>query len=324
MSCGGFQGLGSLGAGDTGFQHDEGDGDVVAGGFQGIVSLLAINIGGVLEDGDSALGKLAVLQTQIDHEVAIDVSETGHGTSGNHVQNHLLGGAGFHAARACQDFGADVGDDGEMGSTFELGVGIAGEGDGLRATTTGVLDGRNCEGSASAGGNADHDIFLCRLALDHFGAAQFAGILTGFGFGPKSFGPAGNDVLHEAGRSREGGRNFGSVEGADAPAGAGADVEQSSALAEMGGHEVDGAGNLRQRVLDRCGDFGVFGIDDAGNLEGGFEVDVVGLGIGTFGGQVLQAAWLHSEFENNIVRYERGRPMAQCRPLKGTRKFASG
>ena len=67
MSCGGFQGLGSLGAGDTGFQHDEGDGDVVAGGFQGIVSLLAINIGGVLEDGDSALGKLAVLQTQIDH-----------------------------------------------------------------------------------------------------------------------------------------------------------------------------------------------------------------------------------------------------------------
>src|SRR5436853_381355 len=80
---------------------------------------------------------------------------------------------------------------------------------------------------------------------------------------------------------------------------AGADVEQSAALAEMGGHEVDGAGNLRQRVLDRCGDFGVFGIDDAGNLEGGFEVDVVGLGIGTFGGQVLQAAWLHSEFENN-------------------------
>src|SRR5438309_57593 len=124
MSCGGFQGLGSLGAGDTGFQHDEGDGDVVAGGFQGIVSLLAIDIGGVLEDGDSALGKLAVLQTQIDHEVAIDVAETGHGTSGNHVQNHLLGGAGFHAARACQDFGADVGDDAKWAarSSWELGL----------------------------------------------------------------------------------------------------------------------------------------------------------------------------------------------------------
>src|SRR6201981_2960321 len=163
MSCGGFQGLGSLGAGDAGCQHDEGDGDVVSGGFQGIVSLLAINIGGVLEDGDSALGKLAVLQTQIDHEVAVDVAETGHGASGNHVQNHLLGGAGFHAAGTGQDFGADVGDDGEMGSTFELGVGIAGEGDGLRATTTGVLDGRNCEGGAPAGGNADDASVLCRL-----------------------------------------------------------------------------------------------------------------------------------------------------------------
>src|SRR5579864_5665784 len=324
MSCGGFQGLGSLGAGDAGFQHDEGDGDVVAGGFQGIVSLLAINIGSVLEDGDSALGKLAVLQTQIDHEVAIDVAETGHGTSGNHVQNHLLGGAGFHTAGACQDFGADVGDDGEMSSTFELGVGIAGEGNGLRATTTGVLDGRNCEWSASAGGNADDDIFLRRLALDHFGAAQFAGIFTGFGFGAESLGPAGNDVLHEAGRSGEGGRNFGSVEGADAPAGAGADVEKPSALAEMGGHEVDGAGDLRQRVLDGGGDFGVFGIDDAGNLEGGLEVEIAGMGVRTFGGQVLQTARLHSEFENNIVRYERGRAMAERRPLKGTRKFASG
>jgi hypothetical protein len=45
-------------------------------------------------------------------------------------------------------------------------------------------------------------------------------------------------------------------------------------LAEGGGYLIDGTGNLRESAVYGQGDGGVFGVDEAGNLEGGFAVEV--------------------------------------------------
>ena len=70
--------------------------------------------------------ELFVFRGDVDHEVAVDVAEARHGGGGDHVENHFVGGAGLHAGGSGEDFGADLGDDGEVGGAFERRVGIAG------------------------------------------------------------------------------------------------------------------------------------------------------------------------------------------------------
>ncbi len=61
----------------------------------------------------------------VDHEVVVDVAETGHGARGDHVEDHLLGSRGLHASGAGDDLGADLGDDGGVGDFGERGVEVA-------------------------------------------------------------------------------------------------------------------------------------------------------------------------------------------------------
>src|SRR5437763_15698734 len=116
-------------------------------------------------------------------KVPIDVSEASHGARGDHVENHLMGGASFHAGGSRENFGADLRHDGEVGGPFEGGVGIAGESDGVGSATVGVFDGSESEGSASAGGDADYDIVLARLAVFDFGEGEAGGGPAGLGGG---------------------------------------------------------------------------------------------------------------------------------------------
>jgi hypothetical protein len=66
------------------------------------------------------------------------------------------------------------------------------------------------------------------------------------------------------------GRTFDCVERGDASAGAGADIDQASALGERGGDQLDCLRDLRQSALHGGCDLGVFTVDDAGDFEGGF------------------------------------------------------
>ena len=78
----------------------------------------------------------------------------------------------------------------------------------------------------------------------------------------------------------EGRRNLRGVECAQAAAGSGANVDEASTGAERGGHNVDGAGDLRQGAADGGGNGGVFVVDEADDFERGHAVEIGGRGVG--------------------------------------------
>src|SRR4029077_12114517 len=160
--------------------HHQGEGDVVVGLLERLPGGVTRDASGPLQDSNATLGKLGVLQVKVDHEIAVDVAKAGHGAGGQHIKNHFLGSAGFHAAGTGEHFRADVGDDGEVGGAFERRVAIASDGDGLGAPATGVFNGGDGERSAAAGGDADDNVILGRLAAGDLSAALHAGVLTGF------------------------------------------------------------------------------------------------------------------------------------------------
>ncbi len=71
---------------------------------------------------------------------------------------------------------------------------------------------------------------------------------------------SGDDELNGAWVGIECGRALDGVEGGDATAGAGADVDEASATAKGGGDEIDGARDLGQDAGYGESDGGVFGV----------------------------------------------------------------
>ena len=131
---------------------------------------------------------------------------------------------------------------------------IAGDGGGVRAAGAGVGHGGDDIGRAAGGGDADHHVFARGAAAGDVALAQFLGVFVDFDRRGQRLGSAGHDVLHLAGSRGVGGRAFGGVEGGDAAAGAGADVDQPAAVAQTAGHLIDHLRDLRDRLLDRGGD----------------------------------------------------------------------
>ena len=275
-----------------GCQHYYCDWGAIAAGFQSVGGRGVIGSGGLFHDSNGALDELFVFGPDVDHEVAVDIAEASHGGGGDHVQNHLVGGAGFHAGRSGENFGADFGDDGEIGGAFERGVSVAGEGDGAGSAAAGVFDGGDGEGGASAAGDAEDDIMFAGLAFLDFGEGECGVVFAGFGGGGESFGATGHDVLHGARIGIESGRNLGGVECAEAAAGSGADIDEAAALAESGDDDVNGTGDLREGAADRGGDGRVFLVDEADDFKRRHEVEFSGGGKDLFGGQNAEVRWL--------------------------------
>ena len=88
------------------------------------------------------------------------MTETNHRRCGEHVEDHLLGGAGFKARGAGEDFGADIGGDSDFGGAGERGIAIGGDTDGEGAFLFGVGDGRKNVRSGAAGGESDEGVIL--------------------------------------------------------------------------------------------------------------------------------------------------------------------
>ncbi len=255
---------------DFGFEHDEGDGDAAAGGFDGVYGSLAVDAAGAHEDADAAFDELGVLHVYVDHEVFVDVAEACHGASGDHVEDHLLGGGGLHSGGAGDNFRADFCDDGDVSSLREGGVVIAGDGGGVCSAGSGVGDGGDDIGGASGGGDADDDVFAGGSAAGDVTLAEFFGVFVDFDGGSKGLGTAGHDVLDLAGSGGVGGRTLRGVECGDAAAGPCADVDEAAAVAEGSGDLVDDLCDFWQGLFDCAGNLGVFLVDDAGDFERGF------------------------------------------------------
>ena len=113
-------------------------------------------------------------------------------------------------------------------------------------------------------------------------------VFAGFSGGAQRFGASGHDELHGAGIGVEGGRDFRGVESAETAAGAGADVDEASAMTEARGDHVNGTGDLRQCAADCGGNGRVFVIDHADDFERRHLVEIAGRGRNLFGGKVTK------------------------------------
>ena len=76
-------------------------------------------------DAASAIRQLGIRRPHVDHQVAIGLAKLDHRAGGEHVENHLGGGAGLHAGRTADDFGPN--DDGNADITIsrELRIAVA-------------------------------------------------------------------------------------------------------------------------------------------------------------------------------------------------------
>ena len=148
------------------------------------------------------------------------------------LSDHLLRGAGLHAGRAGDHFSSDLGDDGDVGGVGERRAVIAGDGRGVRAAGAGIGHGGDDIRGAARRGKPDHHVFAGGAAAGDVALAQFFGVFIDFHGGGQSLGAAGHDVLHLSGSGGISGRTFGGVEGGDAAAGSGTDINQSASVAE--------------------------------------------------------------------------------------------
>ena len=151
-----------------------------------------------------------------------------------------------------------------------------------------VLGGADDVGRAAGGGDADDDVLARGAAAGDVALADLGRVFVHIRGARQSLRAPGHDVLHLLRRGGEGGRALGGVQRGDADRAAGADVDETSAVAEAAGDGVDDLGDLGQRLLDGGGYLGVFMIDDAGDFDGGFGVETFRCLIGPLRGEALE------------------------------------
>src|SRR5690348_2810602 len=74
----------------------------------------------------TALPKFDIRRLDVRHTVSVNITEADHRDGRDHVENHLLRGAGFHSGRAGYRFGADDRNDGDIDGLRYRGIGDAG------------------------------------------------------------------------------------------------------------------------------------------------------------------------------------------------------
>src|ERR1022692_2119418 len=100
--------------------------------------------------------------------------------------------------------------------------------------------------------------------------------------------PAGHEALHQFGVGAESRRAFGGIQHTQPPAGARANVEQTSAALDGRDDGVHRAGNGQNLARDRVRHLAVLGVDDLEDARGGQRVDAIGGGVDLFGQQILK------------------------------------
>ena len=285
---------------DSCCQHDQSYRSPSAGGFERAAGSGRIASGCPFEDADGALRQLFILRYDIHHKIPVDITETAHCARRNHVEHHLVCGGGFHPGRSRENFGTDLGNDGEVSGAFERRFAVTGEGDCAGAAMSRKFDGGDGKWGSAARSDADDNIVLVGFAPRHFVAALPEVILANFGGGRESLRSSGNHELYRVRADVECGWALDGVESGDTAAGPRANIDQTSAMTESGGCEINGACDLRQSSSDGGGHGRVFVVDEPRYLKRGLAVEIVRRAIGLFGAQPSQiivslALWLQAE-----------------------------
>src|SRR5580704_9149797 len=166
--------------GQASLGHHNGHLNAAAGSVQRFHARFVAESRGLHHDANAALRQLTVLEMDIDHQVFIDEADAGHRSGGQHVYDHLLRRAGFHARRTGQHFRTGFDDDSNLGCALQRRAAIAGDCDCLRAFRTGELQGGDGVRRASAGRNANHNIaatgFVTRQVVASVGTGVFVSL----------------------------------------------------------------------------------------------------------------------------------------------------
>src|SRR5215475_3257404 len=235
---------------ESAFEHDERDAEVVFGLTQSVFNSRQFLSAGFNQDAPSAIFKLFVRPGQVDHEVLVSVTETNHRCCGEHVEDHLLRGAGFEARGTGQHFRTDIGGNGNFRGADQRRIAICGNTDGESALLVGVFDGREHVRSRATGGEADENVVLREMKVAQVAASLRAIVFRAFHRIPNRLGATSNERSDEAGRDPEGGRAFGGVEDAKTAARASADVEKAATMADAVDDAVDGTRNGGKLAAD--------------------------------------------------------------------------
>ena len=267
----------------TAFEHDERDTEIVFGLTQSVFYSRQFLSAGFDENAAGAILKFRIRPGQVDHEVIVGMTETNHRCCGEHVEDHFLRGPGLEARGTGQDFGADVWSDGDFCSANKGGIAIGGYTDGEGAFLFGVGDGRENVRSGAAGSEADEGVLFGEVDFSQIAPGLRTIVFSAFDREVDGLGSAGNEGADEFWRNTEGGRTLGSIEDAEAAAGAGPDIEEASTAADVVDDAVDGTGDGGKFAGDGESDAAVFAIHDADDFERRHVVQIAGSEIALLG-----------------------------------------
>jgi len=235
------------------------------------------------------VSKLPICLGEVDHEVFVSMTEAHHGGCGEHIEDQFLGGAGFETGGTSENFGANVGSNGNLRSVSEGGFTIDGDGHAKSAATIGVANGRENVRSGTAGGETDDGIefveteageFTTRIGVAVFGA--FDGLSDGTA-------ATGDETADEFGGNAEGGRTLGGVEHAETAASTGANVDEATAFLDTRDDGVDGARDRRDFLSDGDGHFVVLVAHELDDLARGHVVEIFGGEVALLGATLIFA-----------------------------------
>ena len=116
---------------------------------------------------------------------------------------------------------------------------VAGDGGGVRSASACIGHGGHNIRCAARGGDADDHVLAGGAAAGDVPLAQLLRVFVDLDGRGQRLGSAGHDVLHLSGGGGVGGRTLRGIEGRDAAAGTGADIDQPAAIAQAAGYLVD-------------------------------------------------------------------------------------
>ena len=255
----------------------------VAALFDVFAGLFIRNVGDFRDDTRAAVKQFFVHQTNIYHIVFISFADANHGAGGKHIENHFLSGARFHTGGAGQGFFSDDGVDKNVGKTLELCFRIGADADGFATGLPGLFENRQYVAGAAVGRNADDNVIGGRIKSFEVGQSEFCAVFRIFNGESQGIISSGYKSADHTVFDTEGRPAFRCVQYAQSAAGSGTKVSQPSPFEKSLGNEFNGPADLRQRFFNRKGNFFIFIVDGAGDLQRIHQINVDRIGITAFG-----------------------------------------
>jgi len=198
------------------------------------------------------ISKLTICFGEVDHEVLVGMTEAHHRSGREHIEDHLLGGAGLESGGTREDFGANVGSDGDVGGAGERRSTIGGDGNGESALAFRVSDSGKDIRSSATRSESDDGVVSGQVKPFDIAASAGGAVFGTFDRLRDGFLPAGDQADHEIRGDAKRRGAFGRVENAETSTGAGANVDEAATGLHACNDAIDGVGD----GLEFAGDSG--------------------------------------------------------------------